>query len=34
MKNVSTAVSGSSADVRAAMGNLQRDLELALRRNS
>jgi hypothetical protein len=33
MKNVSTAVSGSSADVRTAMGNLQRDLELALRRN-
>ena len=33
MKNVSTAVSGSSTDVRAAMGTLQRDLELALRRN-
>lgn len=31
MKNVSVAVSGSSAQVRSAMGNLQRDLELALR---
>jgi hypothetical protein len=31
MKNVSVAVSGSSAQVRSAMGSLQRDLELALR---
>ena len=34
MKNVSAAVSGSSAGVRSAMGTLQRDLELALRRNA
>ncbi|WP_427175213.1 extracellular solute-binding protein [Arthrobacter sp. 92] len=34
IKNVSAAVGGSSRDVRLAMGSLQRDLELALRRKS